>query len=490
MVAPSFPLTNLSEAQRTQALERFALLRPALEGSISQTQLAREQHIPLSTMQRWIKQYREKGLAGLANTRRSDKGKSRKLPETAIQLIEGLALQKPPRSMAAIHRQVTTIAQEQGWKPPSYDRVRQIIKALSPALVTMAHQGAAAYREEFDLLHRREAPHSNAMWQADHCELPILLLDEAGKPDKPYLTAIEDDYSRMIVGYRFSFQPSTALTTALALRQAICRKEDPRWHAYGIPTVFYTDHGSDFTSKHMEQVAADLPMELIFSQVSIPRGRGKVERFFQSVEQLLLQDLPGYAPEGSTGVKATLTLPAFEQRFRTWLLEDYHTRVHVETRCKPQERWEAGGFLPRTPRSLEQLDLLLLTVAKTRHVQQDGIRFQGYRYLDPTLAGYVKEEVVIRYDPADMAEIRVFYQDHFVCRAICQELAGSTISLKEIEKARVQRRKQVRDGLSTRAAMVDRYVEIHHQPPPEPTTRVSQPAPGESRPPLKRYIND
>ncbi len=484
------PLTSLSEAQRTQALERFALLRPALEGQISQTQLARDQQIPLSTIQRWIKQYREKGLAGLANARRSDKDTSRRLSAEAITLIEGLALQTPPRSMAAIHRQVVEIAKAQGWKPPSYDNVRQVIKKLAPALVTMAHQGAAAYREEFDLLYRREATHSNAMWQADHCELPILLLNEAGEPDKPYLTAIEDDYSRMIVGYRFSFQASTALTTALALRHAICSKEDPRWHAYGIPSVFYTDHGSDFTSKHMEQVAADLPMGLIFSQVSIPRGRGKVERFFRSVEQLLLQDLPGYAPKGSTGVKATLTLPAFEQRFRTWLLEDFHTRIHVETKCKPQERWEAGGFLPRTPKSLEQLDLLLLTVAKTRRVQQDGIRFQGYRYMDPTLAGYVKEEVVIRYDSADLAVIRVFHQEHFVCRAICQELAGQTVSLKEIEKARTLRRKQVQAELGTRAAMVDRYVEIHHQPIPEPRAKVSQPASVEARPPLKRYIND
>src|SRR6266446_7410225 len=87
------PLTSLSEAQRTQALERFALLRPALEGQIPQTQLAREQQIPLSTIQRWIKQYREKGLAGLANTSRSDKGKSRRLSTEAVTLIEGLALQ-------------------------------------------------------------------------------------------------------------------------------------------------------------------------------------------------------------------------------------------------------------------------------------------------------------------------------------------------------------------------------------------------------------
>ena len=294
---------------------------------------------------------------------------------------------------------------------------------------------------------------------------------KTGSPAKPWLTAIEDDYSRMIVGYRLSFQESTALTTALTLRQAICRKEDPRWHAYGLPTVFYTDHGSDFTSKHLEQVAADLPMELIFSQIGIPRGRGKIERFFRSVDQLLLQDTPGYAPKGSTGIKACLTFPAFEQRFRTWLLEDYHTRVHVETRCKPQERWEAGGFVPRMIKSLEQLDLLLLTVAKTRRVQQDGIRFQGYRYIDATLAGYVKEEVVIRYDPADLAEIRVFHQDHFICRAICQELAGQTVSLREIEKARVERRKQVKAGLSTRAAIVEQFIAAHQPEETLPVTR-------------------
>jgi len=56
--------------------------------------------------QLWIKRYREKGLAGLANATRSDKGKSRSLPKQAITLVEGLALQTPPRSAAAIHRQV------------------------------------------------------------------------------------------------------------------------------------------------------------------------------------------------------------------------------------------------------------------------------------------------------------------------------------------------------------------------------------------------
>ena len=134
MAEPFFPLTALTEAQRAQALERFAIIRPALEEGVSQAQVARTSQMAPSTVQLWIKRYREKGLAGLANNvARSDKGKSRKLEDAAIQLIEGLALQTPPRSMAAIHRQVTTLALEQGWKPPSYERVRQIIKNLAPA---------------------------------------------------------------------------------------------------------------------------------------------------------------------------------------------------------------------------------------------------------------------------------------------------------------------------------------------------------------------
>src|SRR5207244_6869311 len=124
-----------------------AVIRPALEDGVSQAQVARTHQIAPSTVQQWITRYREKGLCGLANhVVRSDKGKSRRLPAEAIQLIEGLALQTPPRSAASIHRQILGIAKEQGWPAPGYNRVYTIVKKLDPALVTMAHQGAAAYR--------------------------------------------------------------------------------------------------------------------------------------------------------------------------------------------------------------------------------------------------------------------------------------------------------------------------------------------------------
>jgi putative transposase len=52
----------------------------------------------------------------------------------------------------------------------------------------------------------------------------------------------------------------------------------------------------------------------------------------------------------------------------------------------PRARWEAADFVPRLPETPEQLDLLLLTVAKPRRVHQDGIHFEVFRCLDITLA--------------------------------------------------------------------------------------------------------
>src|SRR5947209_18041662 len=91
------------------------------------------------------------------------------------------------------------------------------------------------------------------------------------------------------------------------------------------------------------------------------------------------------------------------------LVASFRVGEDSETKCTPGalgDRW----VFPHMPDSLERLDLLLLTVAKTRWLRQDGIRFQRHRYVDPTTTSYVKEDVLIRYDPVDMTVIHVFYQ--------------------------------------------------------------------------------
>ena len=142
------------------------------------------------------------------------------------------------------------------------------------------------------------------------------------------------------------------------------------------------------------------------------------------------------------------------------------------------------------PIRLRQLDLLLLTVARARKVHADGIRYQGLRYVDTTLAAYVGESVALRYDPRDMAEIRVFHQERFVCRAICPELAGETVPLKEILRARNRRRRELRTILRDRKKVVDALLEVKRSN-GIPAEEAIQTVEHEKRQPaLKRYMNE
>lgn len=162
-------------------------------------------------------------------------------------------------------------------------------------LVSLAHEGSKEYKQKFDLLYIREANYPNEIWQADHMLLDILLIcEEDKKAQRPWLTIIIDDYSRSISGYELSYMAPSAKKTSLALRQGIWNKNEPHWSICGIPSILYTDHGSDFTSKHIEQVCIDLKIELIFSSIGIPRGRGKIERFFRTLNQLLISELEGF----------------------------------------------------------------------------------------------------------------------------------------------------------------------------------------------------
>jgi putative transposase len=115
-----------------------------------------------------------------------------------------------------------------------------------------------------------------------------------------------DDYSRSIAGYFLGFDPPSSLRTSLAMRQAIWRKVDPHWQVCGIPDVLYVDNGADFVSKHLEQVAVDLKMRLIFSTPGKPQGRGKIERFFRTVNEMFLCDLEGYTRRGRRKPELTI----------------------------------------------------------------------------------------------------------------------------------------------------------------------------------------
>ena len=97
-----------------------------------------------------------------------------------------------------------------------------------------------------------------------------------------------------------------------------------------------------------------------------------------------------------------------------------------------------------------------------------------------------------------LPDYRIFHHNRFLCRAICAELAGETIALREIIQARNRRRRDLRQTLQDRSRTVEALLEAHrgdlHVDAPTMTdapaiTRATNPARVET-PRLKRYINE
>ena len=156
-----------------------------------------------------------------------------------------------------------------------------------------------------------------------------------------------------------------------------------------------------------------------------------------------------------------MTTVAEDQRAGTFIAGTYNTRVHSETDQAPLEAWRGQGFLPRLPDSLEELDLLLVMHAKPRVVQRDGIHFEGLRYISPILASHVREPITIRYDPRDLSEIRVFHRNQFLCRAVSEEHAAKTVTLKDIAAARRAHRRALRTAINECVARVADFLPGH-----------------------------
>jgi len=459
------------------------VVRPHIEDGVALTTVAARTGIGLRTLQRWHAAYKQAGPAGLAPKTRSDCG-HRKTDPTVVALIEGLALSTPRPSVATITRRVATLAAEHGWAPVSYGVTRSIVAGIRPDVATLAHEGGVAYRDKYELVWRQRAERPNAVWQADHTELDILIRDTNGKTARPWLTVVEDDHSRAVCGYMTFLGAPSAMNTALALRQAIWPKPVAGWPMCGIPDRLYVDHGSDFTSHQLHQIGHDLHFEIIFSTIARPQGRGKIERLFGTINTELLPGLPGHLAPGQRHPVPALTLDQLDATIGRFITKTYLPRTHPELRISPVTAWVGDGWLPRLPATIEELNVLLLTVAKPRVVHRDGIHFQGLRYLSPTLAAYVGERVILRYDPRDITEIRIFHHDRFLCKAVNPEHSGTAITLKDIQGARAARRREVRDQINERIAVVADYL------PGATPAPASPPKPPRSKPRLRTYYED
>jgi putative transposase len=89
-----------------------------------------------------------------------------------------------------------------------------------------------------------------------------------------------------------------------------------------------------------------------------------------------------------------------------------------------------------------------------------------------------------------MAESRVYHRHRFLCRAICQELAGETVSLKEVIQARQRRKRALYQQIERRQSLVDQLIVSSIPTSPSAVLAPTPPTAHPGRRTLKRYENE
>jgi hypothetical protein len=221
---------------------------------------------------------------------------------------------------------------------------------------------------------------------------PFLQLAGQPKATPTHLCVLLDDHSRLIVHAAYYRKADTRCFHA-SFKEAIRRR--------GLPRKLYTDQGGPFINDHTRVICANLGIRLLHAKPYHAWSKGKIERFFHTVQQDFeaLLRLPG---------QAAASLEELNARLADWLQTVYHLRHHEGIGMSPAERFARGSAHVRPLDPL--LDLERLFYAQVfRVVRKDGtVRLDNGLYeVDLALRGL---EVRLRFDPWSLARVEVDYR--------------------------------------------------------------------------------
>ena len=376
------------DIQERIALARYKIISPVLaEPARAQNEYFRKQaekehdfprygfrKVSVSTMKTWLRQYRQRGFAALKPRDRSDGGRSRRLNEQMVKVIEVKCKAYPHLSAQKLYEELRD-QHLLGDPPVHYNTLLRIVKT----------RGWIALKKRADVRKAYELDNVNDLWICDFLHGPPVQFQN--RSQKAILCAIIDDHSRMIVGHAFSASETISALT-LVLKEAFL--------AYGIPKRLYVDNGASFSSELLAKSAALAGISLIHSKPYDSPSRGKVERFFRTVRERFLCD-----------IQDNSRIEDLNQAFRVWLNDDYHHKIHAGIDQRPIDRYHASLSRINVRRlSKAELDEIFL-VRHERVVNNDAtISFKGNVYEVP--AAYIRQKIELRHPVDDPQELFLY----------------------------------------------------------------------------------
>jgi transposase InsO family protein len=358
--------------------------------------------VSVSTLRRWERFYRRQGFEGLKPRPRSDRGQARVISTDTLERAETLKREQPHRSARSITKLL------------SLDRTNPIPEAgLAPRTLRrhLARRGATTSSLLADRCpkpyRRFERHHFGDLWQGDAMHGPYL--PDPAKPDRQrqvFLFAFLDDHTRLIPHAQFYWNEQLPRMED-CFKRALAR--------YGRPLALYVDQGKVYTSKQLNTICATLGMQRILGTPYYPEGRGKIERFFQFVQSDFLPELAR---------SSVTTLPQLNESLLAWLEVVYHRKLHAEIGQAPLERFRQDPA--PTIRSVDPTEMrqAFLHRAQRKVTKTATFSFQSNRY---RLPAYLRGQTVeLRYDPFDLSQIEVWFNDTFLQQAEPDRLVNTT----------------------------------------------------------------
>lgn len=332
------------------------------------------------TIERWLKRYREQGFAGLLPQPRKDRGALRALDPSVLQKAVALREEAPERSTKQIIR-ILALDPESPVDGVALSTLSRHLRRLGKSRARLKASGRVFRRYEKD--------RPNAQWQSDVLYGPYLPdPSDPAKSKRTYLIAFLDDHSRLVPHGAF-YWGEDLVSLVDCFKRAILKR--------GVPTRVYCDHGVIYQSHQFGRICAELGVRHIAARPYSPEGKGKIERFWQTVEGSFLTELR---------LDPVATLEEINQRFAAWVEQGYHHWPHRETGEAPGARFARALDSIRLPDPVRVREIFLW--AERRVVDRTGcVKLQGNRYeVDSRLMGL---KCQLRYDPYDLSSIEIWH---------------------------------------------------------------------------------
>ena len=266
--------------------------------------------------------------------------------------------------------------------------------------------------------------------EADDTKLDLFVIDDKTMMPygRPWLIALIDVYTKMILGFYLSFVPPSYLSVMQCLLHAIRPKTYVRdtypdikhtWDAYGMPRLLVVDNAKHWICADFDEACQQLDIETQYCPVRHPWFKTSIERWL-GTQNRTLHALPGttfsniveredYDPQKH----AVISLELLEKIIHKWIIDIYQRRKHRGIKDVPVRLWTIGTekFPPTLPPSAAELEVLLGHI-EWHVVSKSGIEMFGLFYnsdrLIPIRTALKKgEKVKVKYDPMDISVVYV-----------------------------------------------------------------------------------